>query len=307
MHARAEDERWTRLLDVSKRVDWRIDDVLREDASFDFTRPFLPDALTRAGDALMLAAGERRALGHVRAHAYLGLFGVVEEMILPFVVGHVQGTEASSLAPVRALLQFASEEAKHIELFRRFRATFERGFGHRCELVGPADAFARSVLAHPPLSVALAILHIEWMTQRHWLESVRGDESLEPSFKSLLRHHWMEEAQHARLDALVALDLARALAPDEVDRAVDGYVDIVGLLDGALVAQVELDLESLARAIGRALGPSEAQSLRALQRASMRETFIVSGATHPQFLATVRAISNEGARKIARLTDTMYR
>jgi hypothetical protein len=30
-----------------------------------------------------------------------------------------------------------------------------------------------------------------------------GDESLEPSFKRLLRFHWMEEPQHARLDGLL--------------------------------------------------------------------------------------------------------
>jgi len=54
------------------------------------------------------------------------------------------------------------------------------------------------VLSHDPLGVALVILHIEWMSQRHYVESVRSDERLDPLFKSLLKHHWLEEAQHAR-------------------------------------------------------------------------------------------------------------
>ncbi|HEY0464619.1 MAG TPA: OsmC family protein [Polyangiaceae bacterium] len=303
MLARVEEDHWAALLDVSKRIDWRIEDVLGEDASFDFGRPFLPNALTGVNEATMLDANARRTLGHIRAHGYLGLFGVVEEMILPFVLSQVKAASTASLAPARAYLQFAAEEAKHIALFRRFRAVFERGFGRPCALIGPADEFARAVLEHPPLSVALAILHIEWMTQRHWLESVRGDESLEPSFKSLLRHHWLEEAQHARLDALAARDIAGALSTNELDESIEGYLAIVRLLEAALTAQVELDLETLARATGRALQPKDAAALRALQQRSMFDTFIRAGATHPQFLSTVKAISPEAERRILMLTS----
>lgn len=46
-------------------------------------------------------------------------------------------------------------------------------------------------------------LHLEWMIQLHYVDSVRADEALDPQFCSLLRHHWMEEAQHAKLDTLI--------------------------------------------------------------------------------------------------------
>ena len=65
-----------------------------------------------------------------------------------------------------------------------------------CETIGPPEEIGKAVLSHSPLGVALVILGIEWMTQKHYLESVRNDEDLDPQFKSLLRHHWMEEAQH---------------------------------------------------------------------------------------------------------------
>jgi uncharacterized OsmC-like protein len=303
MLARVDEARWAAVLDVSQRIDWRIEDVLSEDASFDFGRPFLPNALTRVNEATMLDANERRTLGHIRAYGYLGLFGVVEEMILPFVVGQVKDTSTDSLAPVRALLQFAAEEAKHIQLFRRFRRVFERGFEQPCALVGPADEFACAVLAHPPLSVALAILHIEWMTQRHWLESVCTDDLLDLWFKSLLRHHWLEEAQHARLDALLVREIAHELSTKGLDEGIEGYLAIVQLLDDALGAQVDLDLQSLARATGRTLSTDDTTALRALQRRSMNDTFITAGATHPQFLATINAISPEAERRIAMMTS----
>ena len=79
-------------------------------------------------------------------------------------------------------------------------------------MIGPPREVAKAVLAHDPLAVALVILHIEWMTQRHYIESVKDDQDLDPLFKSLLKHHWMEEAQHAKLDTLMVEALAEAAA-----------------------------------------------------------------------------------------------
>ena len=126
------------------------------------------------------------------------MFGLVEEFILPFVLDHARPRLAGDDYRTRALLQFASEEAKHIQLFKRFRAEFDAGFGHPCEVIGPPEAIATAVLAHSPLAVALLTLHIEWMVQRHYLECIKDDQELDPQFKSLLKHHWMEEAQHAK-------------------------------------------------------------------------------------------------------------
>ena len=121
-----------------------------------------------------------------------------------------------------ALLQFAGEEAKHVHLFKLFCEEFEKGFGDKPAVIGPPEAIAQAILAHDPLAVALTILHIEWMTQRHYQESVKDDQELDPQFKSLLKHHWMEEAQHAKLDTLVveALSEGRAMEDRDGDRGV---------------------------------------------------------------------------------------
>lgn len=274
------------VLGMSERVLFRLDDVLPEAAELDFFRPFLPESLARTGELTFLVAAERRILNQIRGHAYLQLFGLVEEFILPFVLDHARSALGQGDERTRALLSFAGEEAKHIALFKRFAAAFERGFGTPCGTVGPASAVADKVLSHAPLGVALAILHIEWMTQRHYLESVKRDQDLEPLFKSLLKHHFSEECLHARLDTLIALELGEALDPPAIEASVDDYFAITEALDQLLIAQVELDLSSFERARGRALGETERAGFREAQLSACRFTYLGSGMSHPSFVAT---------------------
>lgn len=286
------------ILETSQRASWRLDDVLPADAAFDFGRPFLPEALARTQPLDFLGDRERLLVNHIRGHGYLAMFGIVEEFILPFVLDHLRPDLAGDDWRTRALLGFAAEEAKHIQLFKRFRDTFERGTGLRPGVVGPPEAIARAVLSHGALGVALAVLHIEWMTQRHYLDAVKGDAALEPRFKDLLHHHWMEEAQHARLDGLVALELAAAASPETIARGIDDYLAICDAVDGLLAAQVDLDLAALRDAAGTTLSPAETERYRATQLAALRWTFIGSGMTHPSFLAVLDRISTTGAARV---------
>ena len=91
-----------------------------------------------------------------------------------------------------------SKEAKHIHLFKRFHAAFTRGFPVECKIIGPPESIRDEVLRHEPLPVALAILMIEWMTQAHYVGMIRDDGDLDPLFKSLLQHHWMERRSTPR-------------------------------------------------------------------------------------------------------------
>jgi hypothetical protein len=188
------------------------------------------------------------------------------------------------------MLSFAGEEAKHIQLFKRFRAEFESGFGSPCAVIGPSEAVARTVLSHHPLSIALVILQIEWMTQRHFLDSVRDDDTLDPQFKSLLRHHWLEEVRHAQLDTLMVECIAEACGDKERNEAIEGYLEIGGFLDAGLGQQVEFDAESFTRASGRALNDAERERYVANQRQAIRWTFLGSGMSHPNFLASVERL-----------------
>jgi hypothetical protein len=283
-------------LTTSQQVNWRIEDIIGGDKRLDFSKPFIPERLARVEPLEFLSADEKRTLNQIRGNAYLYIFGLVEEFILPFVLDHVRPQLQVDDYRVRALLQFAGEEAKHIQLFKLFREEFERGFGHSCAVIGPPEAIANAVLAHDPLAVALTILHIEWMTQRHYLESVKDNQELDPQFKSLLKYHWMEEAQHAKLDTLMVEALAEGRSQEEIEKAVGEYIEIGGFLDGGLRQQMEFDLDAFERATGRKLSGNEREKFADVQLQANRWTYLGTGMTHPNFLATLGDLT-PGAKK----------
>ena len=278
-------------LEASERVDWRVEDLIGGDRHLDFSRPFMPESLARVEELDFLSRKDRLALNQIRGHGYLYTFGLVEEFILPFVLDHARPILHGNDARVRAFLNFAGEEAKHIDLFKRFRADFLESFGSGCEVIGPPEAIAQAILSKHPLAVALVILHIEWMTQLHYLESVTDDTNLDPQFKSLLKHHWMEEAQHAKLDTLMVRAISEACSEAEREAAIDGYLELGGMLDGGLMQQVQFDFESLKRATGRAFTPQETDRFFAVQQQATRWTFLGSGMSHKNFLATADLIN----------------
>ncbi|HEX7253344.1 MAG TPA: diiron oxygenase [Thermoanaerobaculia bacterium] len=282
------------ILDTSQRVNWKLEDVI-EGRTFDYSRPFLPDSLAGAAQIQCLSKAERLKLNQIRGFTYLAMFGLVEEYIVPSVLDYVRTGDRANDRGVQALLHFAEEETKHIEMFKWFVREFERGFGTPCGMIGPAATIAAGILDHSPLGVFLSTLQIEWMSQMHFLESVRDTkEGLDPLVCSLLKHHWMEESQHAKLDTMVVDEIARTLTPEEIDKGIADYIDIGKMLDGGLQTQVELDLVSLEKAIGRQLNDSEKAEIREAQLKAYRWTFLLSGMTHPKFDRSLRELASGG-------------
>ena len=286
------DFKYPAILDASNRAAWQIDDVIAPGAVLDFSRPFMPENLARTAGLDILSEAEKLTLNHIRAHDYLSVFGLVEEFILPFLMDHIRPMlPDADDTKVRALMQFAAEEAKHIQLFKRFHESFTTGFGQECEVIGPADAVAKEVLAHDPMSVALVILMIEWMTQSHYVDSVRGNAKLEPLFANLLRCHWIEEAQHAKLDTMMVGSIAEDMTQQQFKQAVDGFLEIGMFLDEGFKQQAMFNTDALERAIGRKLPKDEREALTEQQHQALRWTYLGSGLRHEKFRATLGAIS----------------
>ena len=281
----------------SLRAQWQLDDVLREEQELDFTRNFMPESLARTAAVATLNPFEQRILNQISAHQYLCIFGVVEEFILPFLVDHARPHLLGDDWRVRAILNFASEEAKHIHLFKRFHEAFVRGFPVECAMIGPSEAIGAEVLRHDPLAVGLVILMIEWMTQAHYLGSIRDDGDLDPLFKSLMKNHWMEEAQHAKLDTLIVDALAEGRTEEQIDKAIDEFFEIGGFLDEGLKAQAGFNLDALEKSIGRKL--ENRDEIIAQQHQAARWTYIGSGMVHERFKATLESLSPRAAERIA--------
>src|SRR5262249_357308 len=77
-------------LAASQKVNWPIEDIIGGDNRLDFTKPFMPESLARVEPLNFLSADEKLILNQIRGNAYLSIFGLVEEFILPFVLDHAR-------------------------------------------------------------------------------------------------------------------------------------------------------------------------------------------------------------------------
>ena len=281
----------------SLRAQWQLDDVLREDQELDFARNFMPESLARTAAVTDLNPFEQRILNQISAHQYLSIFGVVEEFILPFLFDHARPALRGDDWRIRALINFASEEAKHIHLFKRYHQAFVRGFPVECQVIGPSEAIGAEILKHDPLAVGLVILMIEWMTQQHYIGSIRDNGDIDPLFKSLMKPHWMEEAQHAKLDTLIVDALAEGRSEAEIDKAIDEFFEIGAFLDAGLLTQAGFNVDALEKVIGRKV--ENRDELIAQQHQAARWTYVGSGMVHERFKASLESISANAARRIA--------
>jgi hypothetical protein len=286
------------LFETSRRVNWRLEDLLGEGRRLDFTRPFLPETFAQTEPLGFLSAAEKLKLNQIRARGYLALFELVEAFVVPFISD--QSNDEKQADPFRApaLRHFVDEEQKHRELFSAVLREFDGEFGTPCGLIGPADEICRAILGHGPLAVTIAILGLEWMSQGHYLGSVKDNRHLDPQFRSLLKHHWIEEAQHAKLDGLVLKSLAERSSPQDIATAIQEYFEIGSFLDAGFLQQAGLDLESLERATGRRLSDDERRQFLDVQHGALRWTFLGSAMGNRNFLAVLASISDEAAARV---------
>jgi len=286
----------------SEKVAWRLEDVLPSDATLDYGRPFLPAALSGEARIPGLSEPVARRLNQISGYAYLNLFAFVEEYIIDAAMRQAADEVHGDHIALRALLRFSEEEVKHQALFQHAMALLQRTFGSECDVLGDAAAVAGVILSKDPLAVMMVTLHLELMTQEHYTESVRDDERIDPLFRSMLKNHWLEEAQHARIDALEVAKLANSATPEQISKAFDDYIDIISAFDGLLGMQAKMDVENLRRATGPGF---DAAAVETCQYAAYRNTFILMGMRNRQFIEYVNKVSPEGAKKIAAKAATI--
>ncbi len=275
----------------SERVTWRIEELFPAGTQIAFDRPHLPEVL--AGTELIgcLHKEERLHLNHIRGYSYMNLFGFVEEFIIAQVVRHAEAEMFGDHDAIRALLRFAEEELKHQQLFQLYCDAFRRDFGAPARVLDSAAQVADVILGHSPLAVLLITLHIEVMTQQHYVGCVKDNASLDPLFTNLLKHHWLEEAQHAKIDVLEMRRLVEEADQTAIDAGVEQYFEILEAFDGLLGQQVEMDLDSLAAKTGRAFSDGEKAEIRRVQLTSYRNDFLLMGMENPMFVSAIRSLS----------------
>jgi hypothetical protein len=276
---------------------WTVDDCFRG-RDFDFDRLFLPERIAGVRRIGALDPAEQRKLNQIRANSYCHLFALVEELVIPVVVGQVQRELHGDETRLRVLLRLAEEEVKHQTLMRRATEEFATGFATPCGLIDGRERAAVAIAGVAPLTGLLLTCLIEWLVHVHYDEYVRDADDLDPLMRDVLRYHWIDESRHARLDAMVIEEVGRTVGQADRDRAVDELLDLCDAVDEFLARQLELDVESFERTTPRAFTAHERDEIRRHQARAYRWTFLVSGLAHPRFLQTVRSLTPSGADKV---------
>ena len=284
-------------LDISKRVSWLEDDVLA-DKNFDFSKRFLPNRLTGVDEIGCLNDDEKRLLNQIMGNAYCHIFAFVEEFIIPTVTEEAMKDVYGDEVRARSLLRFAEEELKHQELFRRSVDLFGQGFGTECGLIPGREEVATVVRSKSKLAVMMLTAIIEWFTQLHYIEHVRDDADLDGLFQDLLRYHWLEESQHAKMDTMLMGEVAEELTLEEREAAVDEVLELGGAIDGLLAQQVGLNIEALEKVTGRTFTAAERDEITTSTQRACRWTFLVSGLEHPNIVRAIGELTTSGQGKI---------
>ena len=284
-------------LDISKRVSWLEDDVLA-DKTFDFSKRFLPNRLTGVDEIGCLNDNERLQLNQIMGNGYCHIFAFVEEFIIPTVTEEAMKDVYGDEVRARSLLRFAEEELKHQELFRRSVELFGQGFGSECSLIPGREEVAAVVRSKSKLAVMILTAIIEWFTQLHYIEHVQDNSDLDGLFRDLLRYHWMEESQHAKLDTLLIGEVAEQLTLEERETAIDEVLELGGAIDGLLAQQIGLNIDALERVTGRTFTEAEKEEITTNTQRAWRWTFLVSGLQHPNIVKAVGELTTSGPGKI---------
>ncbi len=282
----------------SLKIHWNVDDLIGGNKSLDFRRAFLPDSLARTNELRSLSAEERLILNQIRGATYLHLFGPSKSSSCRLPSTGPKTITVTTKLRTRALLGFAEEEAKHQQLFQRFSSEFAKGFQTPIEFIGPASAIADKVLSHSQLAVSILILHLEWLTQRHYLEASKPTRPSTPNSSACSSTTgkrkpstpssilwWLQNSLRARhLPRLKPRSTSSwRLQPSSRQ----GYSNRSSSIWNALE-----------KAIGRTLSTTQRDEIRKVQLGSYRYTFLVSGIEQKNFAAALKDLSTAGAARV---------
>ena len=167
--------RYAKCVEASKRISWDIDRDVFRGRALDFSKKFLPDGLSKAGQLEFLGAAERRLMSQIQGRTYANIFGLVERYIAAKVLELSRGHWLGDQTALEALVRFTDEELKHQELFRRLEAMIAPGMPAGYTFPPQPNEVAAAVLCKCTWAVLALTCHIELFTLAHYRQSIEPD------------------------------------------------------------------------------------------------------------------------------------
>jgi len=294
-----ETARYAKCIEVSKRIRWDLEQDVIRGRSFDFSKKFLPDGLSKVDQLTFLDAASKRTLSQIQGRTYANMFGLVERFINAKILEVSRDHWLGDQTAVEALVRFSDEELKHQALFRRIEGMIGEYMPPGYRFLPQPDDVASVVLGKSTCAVLGLTCHIELFTQAHYRESIDTDAELSELYKDVFLYHWREESQHAIMDELEWKREDSKLTQDQRDHAVDDLIELVAAVDGLLQMQTGADVEYFLAICGREFTPREIDSIRANVLYAYRWQYIISGVGEPRFAEILGGlITNEQGQRI---------
>jgi hypothetical protein len=290
--------RYAKCIEVSKRVRWDIDRDLIRGRTFDFSKKFLPDGLSKVEQLPFMTTDEKRLYSQMQGRTYANMFALVERFIGAKITELSRDHALGDQVAFEALVRLTDEELKHQELFRRLEIMVAAGMPAGYAFLPEPNAVANAVLAACNWAVLALTCDIELFSQAHYRSSIDPDAGLDPLWKDVFLFHWREESQHAIMDELEWQRENARIDDTQRDRAVDELIGLVGAVDGICQMQAKADASYFARTAGRSFSDAEVDAIHHTTLAAYRWQYITSGAQDPRFLGILGPMINaaQGAR-----------
>ena len=170
--------RYATCIEASKRIRWDIDSDVLRGRSFDTSKKFLPDGLSKVEDLTFLSAKEQRLVSQIQGRSYANIFGLVERFIGAKVLEISRDHWLGDQVALEALVRFTDEELKHQELFRRVECMVAEAMPAGYTFLPQPNDVATAVLSKSTWAVLALTCHIELFTQAHYRQSIEPDADL---------------------------------------------------------------------------------------------------------------------------------
>lgn len=290
--------RYAKCVEVSKRVRWDIDrDVIRG-RSFDFSRKFLPDGLSKVAQLPFLEPDEQRLFSQLQGRTYANMFALVERFIGAKVLELSRGHWLGDQVALEALVRLTDEELKHQEMFRRLETMMAPGMAPGYRFLPQPNDVAQAVLAASTWAVLALVCDIELFSQAHYRSSIEPETQIDPLWKDVFLFHWKEESQHAIVDEMEWLSEDEKLDATQRERSVSELIGLVAAVDGICQMQAQADADYFVQAAGRAFDEAQVRAIGRTLLSAYRWQYIVSGVQAPRFVELLGSMINaeQGAR-----------
>lgn len=273
---------------------WALDDVFNSSNTLDRSHFFFPPSLTNMDkNSLILNAEQLLTLNQLTAKSYLYFFHFAEQ----FIIGKTNEVsyQKSTSTEKQAFENFFTEEIKHQLLFRRVMKAIDKALGFNAHTIGIEKQVAKQVLAQSDIAIFLLILHLEVITQDHYVHSIKGETCVDPNIVSVLKHHWLEESQHARLDYLELKELTKRADTKTKSKSIEEYIACLAGLNSSFKAQSESDVLNLEAICGLHFSQQDRISLEQSQCDTYDTLFIKCGLNNAHFTSTVDILFGDTA------------